>query len=166
MKSLVVYFSRAGENSVNGKIEVIEKGYTEIVAEKIAANTGADVFKIEPVEPYPYNYAECVRRAKDEGFVDYKNMDFKIDEYDTVFIGFPNWWRSYPRIVATFIKNQNFIGKTVIPFCTNEEGEFGYALSELQTSCKGAVVKTGLAVRGYDAATCDEAVKDWLKKEM
>jgi len=166
MKKLVVYFSRTGENSNKGQIEVIDKGYTEIVAEKIASFTGADLFKLEPVEPYPFKYDECVKRAKEEGFVEYKNKDISLDEYDTIFIGFPNWWRSYPRIVATFIKDHNFVGKTVVPFCTNEEGEFGYALSELQSAVKGAVIRQGLAMRGYDTADCDEKVKDWLMKSL
>ena len=62
MKTLVVYFSRTGENSVNGEMEVITKGFTEIVAEKIAARIGADVYKLEPEIPYPTSYAECVKR--------------------------------------------------------------------------------------------------------
>jgi len=166
MKRLVVYFSRTGENSVAGNVEVIEKGYTEIVAEKIAKMAEADMFKIEPVEPYPYSYAECVKRAQNEGFVEYKYKDFSIADYDVVFIGFPNWWRSYPRIVATFIKDHDFVGKTVIPFCTNEEGMFGYALSELQESVKGAIVKNGFACRGYEAKDADEKIKDWLGKVL
>ena len=73
MKSLVVYFSRIGENSVNGQIEVIEKGYTEILAEKIAKLVDGELWKLEPVEPYPFNYNECVKRANSEGWVEYKN---------------------------------------------------------------------------------------------
>ena len=66
MKQLVVYFSRIGENSVNGQIEIIEKGFTEVLAEKISALTGAPMFKIEPVEPYPFSYDECVKRSRKE----------------------------------------------------------------------------------------------------
>lgn len=164
MKSLVVYFSRAGENSVNGKVEIIEIGYTEIVAKKIAKKTDSHIFKLEPVEPYPFNYDECVKRAYDEGFVDYLHSDFKVDDYNVIFLGFPNWWRSYPRIIATFIKNNNWVGKTVIPFCTNEEGAFGIGESELKASVKGAIIKDGFACRGYDAENCDEALDNWLKK--
>jgi len=164
MKSLVVYFSRTGENSVGGKIEVIEKGYTEIVAQKIAKLTDAHLFKLEPVTPYPFNYAECVKRANNEGFVDYLHPEFRVDAYDVIFIGFPNWWRSYPRIVATFIKNNTWIGKTVIPFCTNEEGAFGIGESELKASVKGAIVKEGFAVKGLDAENCDDKLKAWLSK--
>lgn len=166
MKSVVVYFSRTGENSVNGKIEVIEKGYTEVLAQKIAKKVNSHIFKLEPVEPYPFSYAECVKRAQNEGFVDYKYPEFKIDQYDVIFLGFPNWWRSYPRIVATFIKNNNWVGKTVIPFCTNEEGAFGIGESELKASVKGAVIKEGFAERGYNVESCDEKLDAWLRRVL
>ena len=164
MNSLVVYFSRVGENSVNGKIEVIEKGYTEILALQIAKKTGSHVFKLEPVNPYPRDYQECVKRAQNEGFVDYLHDDFKVDDYDVVFLGFPNWWRSYPRIVATFIKNNNWIGKTIIPFCTNEEGAFGIGESELKASVKGAIIKEGFAERGTNVTNCEDKLDAWLKR--
>ena len=66
MKQLIVYFSRIGENSVDGKIEIIKKGFTEILAEKISQFTGAPMFKIEPVDPYPADYSECVKRSRKE----------------------------------------------------------------------------------------------------
>ena len=170
MKKLVVYFSRTGENSVNGQIEVIEKGYTEIVAEKIAKYAEADIFKIEPVKPYPYNYAECVERARSETVVnaEYLRSYFSIENYDVIFIGFPNWYRSYPRVVAKFILDRKgqWVGKTVIPFCTNEEGALGIGELELRSSVKGAIIKTGFAERGYNAPTCDERIKNWLKEVL
>lgn len=166
MKSLIVYFSRIGENSVNGAIEVIEKGYTEILAEKIAKLTNAEMWKLEPVEPYPFSYEECVKRANSEGWVEYHNEKETLDEYDVIFLGFPNWWRTYPRIVATFIRDHNFFGKVVIPFCTNEEGALGFAESELKSSAKGAIVKSGFACRGYEAEKVDEALKEWLSKVL
>lgn len=166
MKSLVVYFSRAGENSVNGKIEVIEKGYTEVLAQRIAKFTDSHIFKLEPVEPYPFSYIETVKRSREEGFVDYLHPEFKVDEYDVIFIGFPNWWRSYPMIVATFIKNNNWFGKTVIPFCTNEEGVLGVGELELKSSVKGAIVKEGFAARGYDVENVDDKIQEWLKKVL
>lgn len=166
MKSLVVYFSRSGENSVNGKIEVIERGYTELLAVQIAKKTNSHVFKLEPVVPYPFSYTETVKRSQYEGFVDYLHDDFKVDDYDVIFIGFPNWWRSYPRIVATFIKNNNWIGKTVIPFCTNEEGAFGIGESELKASVKGAIIKEGFAEKGINVENCDEKINAWLKRVL
>jgi len=166
MGILVAYFSRTGENSVGGKIEIIEKGYTEIVAEKIAAYTGGKLFKMEPKVAYPFKYDECVKRAKEEAKVELSNYLDNLDEFDTVFVGFPNWWRSYPRIVASFLDRYSFVGKKVIPFCTNEEGAFGIGELELRGSVKGAIIKSGFACRGYDANSCDEALKAWLKKVL
>lgn len=170
MKKLVVYFSRVGENSVDGQIEVVTKGYTEIVAEKIASKTGADLFKLVPEVPYPENYEECVSRARHESHenakVPFLNKMDSIDDYDTVFVGFPNWYRSYPRIVATFLASYSFIGKKVIPFCTNEEGAFGIGELELKSAVKGALIKPGFACKGYDAPSCDLKLDEWLKKVL
>ena len=170
MKTLIVYFSRVGENSVNGELEVISKGFTEIVAEKIAMRTGGELYKLEPETPYPTNYAECVKRSRIEDQynekVPYLNPKSSLDEYDVIYLGFPCWWRTYPRIIATFIKDHNFFGKTVIPFCTNEEGAMGFAESELKSTAKGAIIKTGFACRGYEADKADKALKEWLDKVL
>lgn len=167
MKALVVYFSRVGENSVNGRIEIINKGFTEILAEKIASLTGAAMFKIEPVDPYPTSYDECVKRSRKEdeegGRVPYLHPLPSLDEYDVIYLGFPCWWRTYPRVVATFIRDYKFIGKTIYPFCTNEEGALGLAENELKASAKGAIVKPGFACKGSEVNKVDEALKNWVK---
>ena len=169
MKSLVVYFSRTGENSVGGKIEIINKGYTEIVAEKIAMYTGSEIYKLDPVDPYPTDYAECVQRARKEDMVnakvEFKNPKENLDDYDVIYLGFPNWYRSYPRVVATFLSKYSFVGKTIRPFCTNEEGAFGIGELELRSAVKGAIIKSGYACRGYDASKCDETLLAWINKE-
>ena len=168
MKALIVYFSRIGENSVGGKLEVISKGYTEIVAEKIAALTHGELYKLVPENEYPFDYASCVRRAREENEenlkVPFRDPKENLDDYDVIFVGFPNWYRTYPRIVATVLSKYSFIGKVVAPFCTNEEGAFGIGESELRFQVKGAVIKNGFACRGYDADKCDEALKEWLEK--
>ena len=166
MKALVVYFSRAGENSVNGEIKVIEKGWTEIVAEKIAKYVNAQLYKLDPVVPYPFEYRECVKRAEEEKhfnpFVEWKNPIDNIDEYDIIYLGFPSWYRTYPRIISCFLSKYSFNGKTIMPFCTNEEGSFGIGELELRSQLKNANVKDGFSVRGYKAETCDENLKKWL----
>jgi len=166
MKSLVVYFSRVGENSVGGTVETITKGFTEIVAEKIAAYTDGELYELFPEVPYPSKYDECVKRAREEAAsnatVPFKNPKENLDGYDVIYVGFPNWYRSFPRIVATFLRKYNFLGKTIKPFCTNEEGAFGIGELELRSIVKGAVIKNGYAVRGHDAENCDESLKKWL----
>ena len=168
MAILVVYFSRAGENIVDDKREIISKGFTEIVAERIQKLTGGVLIGLQPVEEYPFGYDECNRRARKEYeeniLPEVKNLPASIDAYDTIYLGFPLWYRSYPRVIARFIKSYSFIGKTVKPFCTNEEGSFGFMELELRGAVKGAIVKEGLAIRGYDAEKSDEVVANWVAK--
>lgn len=168
MKALVVYFSRAGENIVNDEREIIEKGFTEIFAEKIQKLTGGALVGLQPVEEYPFGYDECNRRARKEYeeniLPPVKNLPASIDAYDVIYLGFPLWYRSYPRVIATFIKAYSFVGKVVKPFCTNEEGSFGLMELELRSTLKGAIVKDGLALRGYDVAKSDELIKEWVSK--
>ncbi len=168
MKKLIVYFSRVGENSVNGEMEVITKGFTEIVAEKIQKETGADLYKIEPEIPYPTNYQECVKRSHIEDQynekVPYLNPLKDLSEYDVIYLGFPCWWRTYPRVVASFIRDHNWVGKTVYPFATNEEGALGLAELELRGSLRGAILKNGFACKGSEVNNIDEKLKAWLGK--
>ncbi len=168
MAALVVYFSRAGENIVNDEREIIEKGFTEKFAEKIHKITGGALIKLLPTEEYPFGYDDCNKRARKEYeenlLPSIKNLPASIDAYDTIYLGFPLWYRSYPRIIATFIKSYSFVGKIVKPFCTNEEGSFGIMELELRSSLKGAIVKNGLAIRGYDVDKSDKLIEDWIKE--
>ena len=168
MKTLVVYFSRVGENSVNGEMEIITKGFTEVVAEKIAARLGADLFKLEPEIPYPTSYEECVKRSRIEDQynekVKYLNPLTSLDEYDVIYLGFPCWWRTYPRIVASFIKDHSWVGKTVYPFATNEEGALGLAELELRGALRGAILKNGFACKGSEVNNIDAKLDAWLGK--
>ena len=168
MASLIVYFSHTGENIVDGNREIIKKGFTEIVAEKIQKLTGGALVGLKPEEEYPFGYEECNKRARKEYEENIlpaiANLPASIDAYDTIYIGFPLWYRSYPRIISRFIKSYSFIGKTVKPFCTNEEGSFGIMELELRSMLKGAIVKDGLAIRGYDADKSDDLIKEWVSK--
>ena len=168
MKTLIVYFSRTGENSVNGEIEIIEKGFTEIVAEKITKLTGAELFKLEPVDPYPTNYQACVIRSKNEDAYNAKvpfiNPKENLDEYDTIYLGFPCWWRTYPRVVATVVASYSFVGKVIKPFATNEEGALGLAELELKGAARGAIVKPGFACKGSEVNNIDAKLEAWVNK--
>ena len=168
MKTLVAYFSHIGENLQDNEIVVLTKGNTEVVAEKIAELTKADLYKIEEDEPYPEKYDDCVRRARRE---DEDNihpamkagMKLNMDEYDTIYIGFPIWYRAYPRIVATFLETYDFSGKTIKPFCTNDEGTFGISLLEMKGALKGADIRDGLAIRGVNVYDADDRIRDFVK---
>ncbi|MBQ2510408.1 MAG: flavodoxin [Erysipelotrichaceae bacterium] len=168
MKTLVAYFSHVGENLQDNEIVVLEKGNTEVVAEKLAQLTGGDLYKIEEEEPYPYRYDDCLRRSRRE---DENNehpamkagMKLNMDEYDTIYLGFPIWYRTYPRIVASFLDAYDFTGKTVKPFCTNDEGTFGISLLEMQGVLKGAKLTDGLAIRGVNVYDADERIRKFAE---
>lgn len=168
MKTLVAYFSRIGENLQNNEIVVLKKGNTEVVAEKIAELTGGDLFKIEEEEPYPYSYDDCLRRARRE---DENNEHpamkggprLNMDEYDTVYIGFPIWYRTYPRVVSTFLSAYDFTGKKIRPFCTNDEGTFGISLLEMQGALRSAEIGDGLAIRGADVYNASDRIEAYTK---
>ena len=138
-----------------------------VVAEKIAELTGGDLYKIEEEEPYPFRYDDCLRRARRE---DENNEHpalkggprLNMDDYDTVYIGFPIWYRTYPRVVASFLDAYDFSGKIVRPFCTNDEGTFGISLLEMQGVLKGASFSDGLAIRGVQVYESDERIKAYV----
>lgn len=168
MKTLVAYFSHIGENLQDNEIVVLTKGNTEVVAEKIAELTKADLYKIEEEEAYPENYDDCLRRARKE---DEDNihpamkagMKLNMDDYDTIYIGFPIWYRAYPRIVATFLETYDFSGKTIKPFCTNDEGTFGISLLEMKGALKGAEIRDGLAIRGVNVYDADDRIRGFVE---
>lgn len=167
-KILVAFFSRAVENYAVGHIE---KGNTHIMTDMIAAETGGDLFQIEPVTPYPEDYMKCTEVAKQELEAKARPAiqgDAAVEDYNVIFIGYPNWWGDMPMPVYTFIEKYNWQGKTVIPFCTHEGSGLSSTESKLKSACQGAVVLKGLAVRGATAQNEREqarkSVRNWLNK--
>lgn len=166
-KVLVVFFSRTGENYAVGNIE---KGNTHIIAEIIAKETGGKLFRIETVKPYPDEYKACVEIAKAEKENNARpevKDDVKVEDYDVIFIGYPNWWDDMPMVVYTFIEKHNWTGKTVVPFCTHEGSGLSGTERKLKDACKGATVSEGLAIKGTIAqnsqAQARQSVKKWLE---
>ena len=162
MKSIVVYFSR------DGKAAVMSKSKTEILAEKVQMYSNSDIYKIIPMEPYPQDDAECDKRAKEESQTNAKPAINgalpELSNYEVIYLGFPNWYRSFPRIIGTFLDSVDLKGKIVKPFCTNEEGGFGIGELELRGRCKGANLKNGFSCKSEDVLACDERLKAWIMK--
>lgn len=166
-KSLVVYFSRADENS---KVGYITEGNTAIVAKLIAQKMHADVFEIVPEKPYPADYETCIAYAKEEqrnkARPAYKG-DVDISAYDTIFIGYPIWWGDLPPVVYTFIEEHDMDGKMIIPFCTHEGSGMAGTARVFRRMFKHATVNSGISVLGHiaqnDRHKADIAVTTWLK---
>lgn len=168
-KAIVVYFSHTGENYSVG---IITEGNTAKVAKVIAAKTGADIYEIKEVKPYPQSYDECVDLAKKE-LKDKARPEIAGDlpdltDYQVVYLGYPNWWGDCPMIVYTFLEKSKIEGKTILPFCTHEGSGLGSTAKNIQKAFPGAKVElNGFSLRGAtaqkDAAATEQAVDKWLK---
>lgn len=165
---LVVFFSHTGENYAVGNIE---KGNTHIVAEMIAETTGGALFEIVPEKEYPKSYNPCVEVAKKEkeaGARPAVKGDIAVEDYDTVFLGYPNWWGDMPMPVYTFLEKHDWSGKTVVPFCTHEGSGLSGTEKYIAATCKGATIEKGLALHGATAQNKREQAKTtvntWLAK--
>jgi len=167
---LVIYFSRTGEQYTVG---VIEKGNTAIVAEMIAEETGADLFEVLPEDDhYPMTYDALTdvakQEQKDEARPAYSGDLPDLSSYSTIFIGAPVWWGDWPMIMYTVFENNDFSGKTLIPFSTHEGSGLSGFDKKLQSACPDAEVLKGLAVRGNDAQNNQEKVREsvsgWLSE--
>lgn len=167
-KILVAFFSRTGENYAVGHIE---QGNTHIVAELIASATGGTLFRIEPATPYPDDYRACTEVAQRERRSKARPAlvgDVAAEEYDVIFLGYPNWWGDMPMPVYTFLEQHDWQGKIIIPFCTHEGSGLSDTENLLRAACRGASVLNGLAVRGFVAQNEREKARkqvlEWLKR--
>lgn len=160
---LVVFFSRAGENYGVG---TVEKGNTQYIAEFIAEKTGAELFKIETVTPYPIGYDETTSIARQEQTdnarpalsAHVENMD----QYGVIFLGYPIWYGDMPMAMNTFLEEYGFSGKTIIPFSTHAGSGFGSSIRTITRLCPNATLLDGFSVAGTQAAASQSAVNRWL----
>lgn len=169
-KNLVIYYSRKGQNYVNGTVKSLSKGNTEIVAEFIKNAIDADLFEIETVKQYSLDYYVCIDEAKKElregARPELINYLDNIDKYDNVFICGPCWWGTFPMAVFSQLDKLNWNGKKVMALMTHEGSGLGSCEQDIKRICKGASFGKGLAVRGADAEKSEKIVTNWAKKEI
>lgn len=167
MAELIAYFSRKHQNYVNGMIQDLKEGNTEIAAGIIGKLTGAEIFQIEMRQAYSKDYNECIAQAKADQQRDarpeLKSCPESIDMYDTVYLGYPNYWGTMPMAVFTFLERFDFTGKTIRPFCTHEGSGMGSGERDIQKLCPKAVVEKGLAIRGGSVKNAEPEIKKWLE---
>ena len=166
MKTLIAFYSRADENYFGGAMRYVKVGNTEIVSGIIRDLIDADTFKIEMAEPYSPVYMTCIDQAKQDlrkkARPELKEYLESIDDYDTIILGYPNYWGTMPMAVATFLERYDFTGKTILPLCTNEGSGMGGSERDVRRSAPGAEVKKGLSILGSAAAESKEQVRRWL----
>lgn len=167
-KILIAYYSRKGQNYVNGSIKNLSKGNTEIVAEFIQKTVGGELFEIDTVKNYPIDYTECTEVAKIEIQQKFrpelKNYLPSIDNFEKIFLGYPIWWSVPPMAVATFLEKYDFSRKKIIPFVTHEGSGLGGSINFLKKICPQAEILQGIAIHGANAKNSENQVADWAKK--
>ena len=136
-KTLVAYFSASGQ--------------TARLAQTVAKVTGGDLFSILPAQPYTAEDLDW-REQNSRSTLEMRNPDARpsvvsrvqnMEEYDTIYLGFPVWWYTAPRIVQTFLKSYDLAGKTIVPFVTSGGSGYGKTNALLERSCPGAALKKG-----------------------
>lgn len=176
-KILIAYFSY-GENanltdgvdaSASASIQILDgkiTGNTGLVANYIQKATGGDLFSIRTVKTYSDDYNTVIEEGQAE-----KNNNEKpelsshidnLDDYTTVFIGFPNWWYGMPMVMYSFLDEYDFSGKTIIPFCTSGGSAFSNAIDEIKTAEPNATVLDGLHISGSSASRSESEVSEWV----
>lgn len=141
-------------------------GNTEAMAGMIQEQTGGDLFAIEPETPYTGDYNALLEQAQQEQADNARPaLAAQVEnweQYDTVFVGYPNWWSDAPMIVLSFLESYDCTGKTVIPFCTSGGGGFGHSVDSVTTSAAGATVLEGLHVSGSRVESAQSDITAWL----
>ena len=149
---LIVYYSWSGN--------------TRGVAAEIQKQTGADVFEITLETPYSTNYNTVLMQAQEDQHKQARPKlkgSVDISKYDTVLLGYPNWWASIPMPIATFLESFDLSGKTIIPFCSHGGGRFGQSLTAIAKLAPNSVIGEGLSVHYSGGDTLKDDVSKWLK---
>ena len=151
-KILVAYFSFSGN--------------TKAIAEKIHAQVGGDIFRIETKTPYPSDYDETAygiaKEQHEKGIKPELKDNGDVSSYDIIFVGTPAWWYEMAPAVKTFLSKNNFESKIIIPFITHGGGGKYQIKEEIGKFAKGSIVKKPFVVYGKGTSSIDEDIEKWL----
>lgn len=176
---LVAYFSYAENAALPDDVDASASasiqpwngaltGNTGVVADMIAQATGADLFSIRTVEQYPDTYDATIDQGQQEqsdgARPELATHLENLDSYDTIFLGFPNWWGDMPMAVYSFLDEVDLSGKTVIPFVTSGGSGFSNTISTIQQMEPQATVQEGLSIGGSSATGAQQQVESWLSE--
>ena len=153
-KVLIVFFSWGGN--------------TKGIAQEIQLQTGADIFEIELVHPYSTDYNTVLDQAQHDQNIQarpkIKNAVQNFEQYDTIILGYPNWWASIPMPIASFLEQYDLSGKTIIPFCSHGGGRFGQSLTAIAKLAPNAVMGEPLSVHYSGDDDLPQDIADWLEE--
>lgn len=176
---LIAYFTY-GENaelpddvdtSATASIQIFNgevTGNTGVMAHMIAEASGGELFSIRTVEPYPDSYDDTIdvgQSEKNNGICPELSTHIEnLDQYDTIFVGFPNWWYGMPMVMHSFFDEYDFSEKTVIPFCTSGGSAFSDAIDEIKDMEPDATVLDGLHIGSSSVTDAESRVNEWVSE--
>ena len=172
-KPLIVYFSRVGSSKPFQGLDAVSsaslpKGNTIVIANMVHDLVGGDMFQVVTVDPYPASYDATTDVALKEQHANARpklsTHVARMADYDTIFLGYPDWWGTLPMPIFTFLEEYDFSGKTIIPFCTHEGSGLGNSQRDIKRLCPKATLLDGLAIRGSSVDGAQKEVADWLAK--
>ena len=153
MKALVVYYSYSG--------------ITRRLAEDIALITDGELRELKPQKPYSFSYNTAVKEVREEIEKGYcpplAEGAEPVEGAEVIFIGSPNWLKTFAPPVLTFLKTVNLSGRTIIPFCTHGGGGFGRMIEDYKRECRNSIIKEGIALKGD--YSFDE-LQSWLNNNL
>ena len=176
-KILIAYFTRADNVKIDPDIDAVASasinikgssynGNVAILADYIKDDTGGDTFSILTSEYYPTNYRDSTNVAKEEQSSDARpelsSHVENMEDYDIIFLGFPNWWGGLPMPVYTFLEEYDFSGKIIIPFASHEGSGLGNGPSEIAEICPDAQIMDGFAARGTEVSSSKADIETWI----
>ena len=152
LSTLVVYFSNSGN--------------TEILANFIHNYVGGDIVALEPTVAYPEDYNDLLDVAQEEQQSDarpeFNDLNIDIEDYDTIFIGYPNWWGDMPMIIYTFFDTYDLSGKTIAPFNTSGGSGLSRTVGTIRELEPDATVTDGFTVLGDNVNHAMSDVEEWI----
>lgn len=147
---------------------VLDPGNVARMASWIQRETGGDLFSIQVTDPYSSDYDECLNRAADEKADNarptLKGKVENLDKYDTVFLGYPNWWYTAPMAIFSFIEENNLAGKKIVLFCSHGTGGLARSVRDIREALPESVEveRNVLGIYRNDIPDVEARVKNWL----
>ena len=165
---ITIYFSMKGQTIGPGmKLTNLDKGNTAVAAEFI--QKGGDIFEIEADRAYSEDHMVLIKEAKRElengTRVPAKSYP-DLSRYDTVYLGYPNWWNTMPMVLFTFLEHYDWTGKRIIPFCTNEGSGLGNSVDDIKKLCPSADVDEGASFKGSQVRGSEGEISGWAKSRL
>lgn len=172
-KVLIVYFSWADNTVFNQNMDVLSSasstipGNTAVMAQLINSQIGGELYPIKVKEAYPYDYDKCLDRAANEKIdrvrPELLNTINNFDDYDIIFLGFPNWCYTAPMAVFSFIEQYDFSNKTVIPFCSHGTGGVAGSVKDIIADLPSTTeVLPAIDINRDDMGNAETVISAWL----